>query len=410
MEGMTYNKAQYRYMKCFWIGIFLYGLSLLLDWGLIWLIAGRLSSSWMSLFNIFVRIPGLFLFFYGTIHLTKIKNQNSVYLWIMMMLLFLWFLFVIGRAPDFEYRTPFLLLSMFVPVVVFFPLIPLLRTFIDFTNWVNKIFFVIFIVSLPLFSVSLLAYFQYFCEVLSVGAAFMFMNNKYFSGLKRTLPLIITLITVFLVTYTARRNLMLTFGLYAVVGGFYYVFKTNRDIQRNIIVFLTAGLFCTFGYVYFMNEQSGTFSRISRRATENTREEVFANFFLDMSSSDWLIGKGLAGTYYCPGVDEDEVGDFVDDRPYIECGYLQVILKGGLVNVLLYLCIYIPAVFKGFRSKNTFSKICAVFILIYLVDMIAFGLPVFDMRYFLVWICVSVCFHPTIRFSSDNEIKQLLNG
>ena len=121
------------------------------------------------------------------------------------------------------------------------------------------------------------------------------------------------------------------------------------------------------------------------------------------------IGKGIYGTYFAPGIDGEILDDTYDERGFIECGYLQIILKGGLINLILLLAIFIPAIFKGYKSSNnTFSKVAASIIAVYLIDLLPFGLPVFDPKYIMVWMCVSICYNKDIRKMSNEEIRELL--
>ena len=160
------------------------------------------------------------------------------------------------------------------------------------------------------------------------------------------------------------------------------------------------------GISYYNAKKDTSFKLISSRATENTRDQVFAYFFTDMSN-DWLIGKGMNGTYYCP-IRSDESQEVTDYRDVIECGYLQIVLKGGVINLILYLIIFIPAIYLGFfKSRNGLCKALALIIFLWLIDMFPFGLPVLALRYLLVWIAVGVCYSKKIRDISEIQMRNL---
>jgi hypothetical protein len=78
-----------------------------------------------------------------------------------------------------------------------------------------------------------------------------------------------------------------------------------------------------------------------------------------MKTEDWVIGRGMLGQYYCPGVDEATFqNSYTDYRNMIETDYLNIILKGGLISLGLVLLITIPAAIKGiFYSKTYFQKL-----------------------------------------------------
>ena len=146
------------------------------------------------------------------------------------------------------------------------------------------------------------------------------------------------------------------------------------------------------------------FSFLVDRGEEDTRSGVEVYMYADMSSTDWVIGKGIKGEYYCPIV--DNVNDASGFRGYIETGYLQMILKGGIMSIALLLLILIPAIFKGlFKSKNILSKAAAIWItlwIIYEYPVIGVG---FTMHYLLVWISVGICYSKKIRNMADSTIK-----
>jgi hypothetical protein len=170
------------------------------------------------------------------------------------------------------------------------------------------------------------------------------------------------------------------------------------------------------GYNTYLSNQQGMFYKITKRATQDTREMVFLYFFLDASERELIIGKGINGTYFCPGVDkewnngEDLKYRDLDYRVYIECGYLQLLLNGGVIYLAIYLLILIPAIIMGlFFSRNLFLKSCAILILMHLIDMAPFGLPTFSLRGLLIWLCVAVCYSKAMRLKNEEEMQSFLS-
>jgi hypothetical protein len=123
-----------------------------------------------------------------------------------------------------------------------------------------------------------------------------------------------------------------------------------------------------------------------------------------------IFGKGMNGTYYFPvgGEIPDENITFseVDYRDIIEIGYLQLLLSGGIIHVVLLLMVLLPAAILGIsRSLNLFSKACGLIILLWLVDMLIYGLPILSLHYIFVWICVGICYSPGIRNMSEDAMR-----
>lgn len=77
---------------------------------------------------------------------------------------------------------------------------------------------------------------------------------------------------------------------------------------------------------------------------KNTRSGVEMAFYKDMSWMDWIIGRGMTGTYYCWEVsDIDRL-----NRLVIETGYLNIILKGGIFCCYLMFSFVLNPFFRVF--------------------------------------------------------------
>ncbi len=151
---------------------------------------------------------------------------------------------------------------------------------------------------------------------------------------------------------------------------------------------------------------------ITDRITEDTRTPVEKCFYDDMKTKDWIIGKGMMGTYYCPGVDDTSSETvYTDYRSMIETDYLNIILKGGIISLGLLLLITIPAVVKGlFYSKNILSKAAALWILLWLIDLYPATVTTFTLNHLLVWISVGICYSKTIRNMEETAIQEIFSS
>jgi hypothetical protein len=246
---------------------------------------------------------------------------------------------------------------------------------------------------------------QMFFETFVVASIFIFLTNKYHSPRTLLFAVICILVSFLVATLNARRNLMLSMGLYLMVGSCTYVFGSKiKSLENKIVIIAGAALFLLAAIYAFLADTTGAFSLIVQRAGDNTREGVFLYFFIDMDSvQDWLIGRGILGTYYCPGVDADDV----DYRTALECGYLHYILKGGCIYLLFYLVTFITAIVRGFRSKNQLCKAAAWILIIQLIDLAPFGLHAFNTKTFMIWMAVAICLSNELRQKSDDDIYHL---
>jgi hypothetical protein len=159
--------------------------------------------------------------------------------------------------------------------------------------------------------------------------------------------------------------------------------------------------------------------KFTSKGFENSRKEyAYPDYFADMNSTlDWVIGKGLNGTYYSEiferNVDKDlkennSLGVKKGYRPNIECGYLQVILKIGIFGLILKLLLALPAIYLGlFKSKNWFVKGCAIIIVEWLISMYPAALPEWTISYMLFWLCIGACLSRETRNATSSLFFKL---
>jgi len=236
------------------------------------------------------------------------------------------------------------------------------------------------------------------------GCGFILLAIDYQKNSRKILAIIVVLLSLFISTILARRNIMLTFSNYILFSILLLLFNSKKSIPFKIF-FLSIVLSSFLGAYFIFNKyQDNLFSRISGRLDENTREQIFSGFFSSMSTNDLIFGKGFDGTYYAPTIEVDK-----DNRSIIECGYLQTILKGGIVNLALFLLMALPAAYLGIvKSRNTISKAAGSIIVLWLIDMVPWGMPALNIRYIFVWICIGICYSKEIQILSDAEIKNSL--
>ena len=163
----------------------------------------------------------------------------------------------------------------------------------------------------------------------------------------------------------ARRT-SITSSISMMVIACYYVNSKKGPVMS--MVFL--GGVTIVILAFYMNLDvftSGIFHYLGERGMENTREEVEELFFLDFSHSpltDWIFGRGLDGGYL--QTHHDSEGNIIDMRTGIETGYLNDILKGGIVYVVLYSLLWILSLLKTFDSSKEYSTLFRWILLFYI--------------------------------------------
>lgn len=152
-------------------------------------------------------------------------------------------------------------------------------------------------------------------------------------------------------------------------------------------------------------ESNFFFRNVASRGLEDTRGYVEDCFFNSMSSNDWLFGKGFNGGYKCPGIDEDIFEGGV--RKVIETDFLQLIMNGGILNILLLGAIMVPAVILGlFFSKNNLVKTFAIWILLWVLFLYPTNVYSFSLFHISIWLSTGICYSSDIRMLSNSFIKK----
>ncbi len=338
------------------------------------------------------------------------SNRGKLSLLVYFVMMFWLSVMCVRSKASLFYPTLYGILSYAGVVMLMVKTKPMLISFISVGYKTNYSFLLIFILPLLIGDNGVT---QMILETFSVPAAFIFLTNKYHSNRNITISFVVLLLAFLVATLTARRNLMLTYALYLVIGSAFIILNGKlKSAEAKIMMFLSAMLFLMAAFVFYMSESGGMFSKITGRASENTREIVFASFAADMltSGNDVIVGRGMSGIYYCPDVDvvDRETNESMDYRFHIECGYLYLILKGGLIYLFLYMALFIIAIWQGFKSRNALCKASACIVLVQLIDMAPFGLHGFNTKMFMIWLALSICLDKNFRKMTDEQVRDEL--
>jgi hypothetical protein len=247
---------------------------------------------------------------------------------------------------------------------------------------------------------------EYFSKTLSIPSGFLLLTYIYHSNKRKLFALFLIILTFLLALIRARRGMMFM-ALSILIVSYIIYFLSNKVRLINIFLsVILASFIFVYGASIYNKNKTGLFGFFEARKNESTRKGVELYFYRDMNTKDWIIGKGINGSYYCPGVDSA----FTVYRYGIETDYLSIILKGGIISLMLLLLIAIPAIFKGlFYSKNILSKAAGIWILFYLGDLYPVPVTNFTLNYLLVWISIGICYSDEIRSMSESSIKNIFS-
>ncbi len=366
-----------------------------------------------------IEILGVALFVPTGILLTKFRIKNS-YLRFVFILYCLWLLAVISRGIHFDYVSLNLMLSD-ADYGIFIYFAPFLLLFPTDYSFYSKIFNVIIILGISFLVYDILFFRQlldrtgetqdfieHFSKSLSIPCAFILLTYKYHSTKRNLLALGIIVVSLLFSVYKARRGLSSIILAFSIASYFLYLFNT----RRKLLVIYLSFLFIILGALYYSNlyhvKKNSLLGLIAERGNDDTRTVVELFFYGDMKNNDILVGKGINGEYFCPDCEEDQETNY---RSYIETGYLQIILKGGIIMLGLYLLIAIPAIILGlFYSKNSLAKASGIWILISLVSLYPATVNTFSFAFLLVWISVGICYNKRLRNLPDVDLMKIFQG
>lgn len=413
VKGQTTIGTSAMAMNIFWLGFIVYIASFVIS---------TTDEVNYVICNVF-QIVGLILLVPSAVLLMSLKMENT-YLRAVFFVYILWLFSIVIRGIQFDYDSIKQLLfdpsaGLFlylVPLVILIPvsssLIRGLFTAIAALSIIYLLYDLIFIKQLlyPYENMRSQAMFEYFTQHLSLPGGFFLLTYIYHSKKYNLLILFTMAVTFVLAVIRARRGLMLmSFSmLFFALVIYQYVNKTR---VVNIIVSLFLVMLVTYGVVRIYSEnRKDTFSLITERIGQQTRTEVVEYFYRDLKTRDWIIGKGMNGEYFCPGVNEGE-GRITIYRKVVETGFLQIILKGGVISLGLLALIAIPAIFKGlFNSRNILSKAAGIWIMLLFFFLYPATPTMFSLHYIIVWVSIGICYSDRLRNLTDLEILNALKA
>ena len=413
----TINKDELKILNTFWIGFIIYTSAFTIS------TTGQLNFTACTI----MQLLGLILLIPCSIILIQLKIENK-YLRIVFYVYCFWLLSVIVRGFIFDYVfIRELLFNSYAGIFIYFS--PFILLFPKNLLYIKKainvivilgviytIYSIVFIKSLliPYNIINSQDIVEYFSKTLSIPCGFVLLTYIYHSKKRNLFALFVTLITLLFALYRARRALALL-AIWPLIVTYIIYLNYSKSYILKIVIFLLLASVLALLVAYRQNaisylSDSSTTSWFLDRIGQDTRSEVEVYFFRDLKLIDWIVGKGINGKYFCPGIAEG-INNVSIYRSGIETDYLTIILKGGIISLGLMLLMAIPAIIKGlFHSKNLLSKAAGIWVLFYLLELYPAPVTTFSLNYLLVWISIGICFSKEIRGLSDEKIKEVLSG
>jgi hypothetical protein len=382
-------------------------------WGIVLLTLGFVgySSKLISLF-------GYFIYFFAAIYFIQALFKNRYKPSFIQLLFVLWVGWIILSAIPvlFDSDRNYIRFKQFISGAFFlylFNFIMIARLDIDFYKKLYRLSYKLVLLYLI---VNIFLFFYFIDDIengaesltfLMGGVAPLLMTMSYHSRLKRTLILISVFVVIIGMMILARRNAVVYYGSVLMMA-FSIGFITKQTLKKNVkLQYFRMGLMLIFltAMVIFLFSDSFSFFWERVGTGMESREGIIENFVQDFNRSpnDWITGRGLFGEF--------EGGILATNkdtgmRDLIENGYLMLILKGGWIYLGLLIALSLQAMYKGFfKSKNLLVKGFAAIILIYYIDMIGYGIPMLNLKYFMVFIGIATCNNKWLREQTDEYLS-----
>lgn len=224
------------------------------------------------------------------------------------------------------------------------------------------------------------------------------------------LVIIIISISVIIVSLTNRAGIIRILFSYSIVAAYFLMQKVriNKKLLYTMvfIVLMIPVVSLYFGvkgqsvFQIILGEDDAPYSQINPYA--DTRTFLYYEVFQDLKANDaLLLGKGLNAGYDSPSFRTYR-------REVVEVGFLQILMKTGVLGFILYATIIVTAIFKSIgKSNSLFLKSLGLLLTGYLIMLFLENQIAYNVFNIIIWIVVGMCHSPVLRSLNDKEIHSL---
>lgn len=232
--------------------------------------------------------------------------------------------------------------------------------------------------------------------LLMAGYSFIFFDYFITKEKKRknwNLILLFITIPIFLF-YDIRAAAMICSLILLLLLVFHIFSIFKRKFLRIIFLLITlSSVYLVFFNFTIIFEYVSPLIDNYNISTIDTRSFLLIEFFEDIKGIDLLFGRGYLGSYYSPYFQNwaGENGDHFQ-RFNLEIGFLQIILKGGLILLVTMLVVFIKVIYKGLINSilNSFEFQISIWLLVEFCMMTIENVPAFTTHFFFIWIIIGI--------------------
>lgn len=378
----------------------------------IWVLFETQFNLWYGA-NQFISLLRYFVIVSSTILLLRYAYNNHQKISLLQYLFLIWiaYMYVVAIPTVLDSYRGYFYFKQFISINLFLYLLPLLMIVEFDTMSIRKLMKLSYSLSMlyvciaiPIFYVSQKMFFSESLISLLGGAGLVLMTLPYHDTKKSRLVMFAVVLGIVLMMLLGRRNKVLYLSSMLFFAGLLNMFgsstlKTKKKF-RGVFVILALG--CFLGLVIFSSSFEFFFSRVDTGM--DSREGIIELFMLDFNTTpnDWIFGRGIYGEFNGGILATNEDTGMRDG---IENGYLNIILKGGGIWLVLLILLSLKSVYLGlFKSNNKLCKGFAFIIVVYYIDMIGFGIATISLGYMMVFIAISICCNKQFRRLTDEDL------
>ncbi|HEY4061352.1 MAG TPA: hypothetical protein VGM30_05605 [Puia sp.] len=195
---------------------------------------------------------------------------------------------------------------------------------------------------------------------------------------------------------TIILRILIFFGLLVAMS------TVKKWSSLKLLVVLITGFMI---YQFLVNLQAWldlftSFVKLKGFDDQDTRTFIYEEVFGDMRPAEMIFGRGFLGTYFSPyflANTQDLDGDYYY-RFSAEVGFLQLLLKGGLVYFLLYITPLVAVVRRGLftRHKSRIGFYISVYILCELLILFIENIPSYHFQFFIIFFLAGYGYRQTV--------------
>ncbi|MEZ4856885.1 MAG: hypothetical protein R2812_10475 [Gelidibacter sp.] len=299
------------------------------------------------------------------------------------------------------------------------PILILLGHKIEYWNIIIKVIFTIFkllIVSFLIvyFSMNLSVEYSWLlrpvCFLILIGLYRYKLINKI---------IIFLILTIYLIT-AIKVDIRVDFMYLFLVFSFILIDSIKQiKIKRSFLKYILFSFIILLCIVFTVGYE--TLSNFVAQIIDfqDSRTFLFQELFQELSPIEKIFGRGSLGTYYSHYFEHTKWyiveilhrpwwGDS-STRITTEVGYLQMILKGGLIMLILNLFLMTYATYLAlFKSNNRFVKRLGFYILILIILSLISFRPAFIPTFIILWIAIGTVLSKKNRQMGNEEIENLI--